>query len=43
MVAMSTTIRKVCLISDAVTLDAALVALLMVASAVNAAILYTYL
>ena len=43
MLVMSTSIRKLCLISDAVTLDAALVAFLMVASAVNAVILYAYL
>jgi hypothetical protein len=40
---MTIAIRKLCLISDNVTLDAALVALLMAASAVNAAILYSYL
>jgi hypothetical protein len=40
---MTTSIRKLCLISDAVTLDAALVGLLMTASAINAAILYSYL
>ncbi|MDB5484304.1 MAG: hypothetical protein JWQ82_1694 [Tardiphaga sp.] len=40
---MSTSIRKLCLICDAVSLDAALVAFLMIASAVNAVILYSYL
>ena len=42
MVRMGTSIRKLCVICDAVSLDAALVAFLMVASAVNAAILYSY-
>jgi hypothetical protein len=42
MVRMSTSIRKLCVIGDTVSLDAVLVAFLMVASAVNAAILYSY-
>ncbi len=40
---MSASIRKLCVICDAVSLDAALVAFLMLASIVNAVILYAYL
>lgn len=39
---MGASIRKLCVISDAVSLDAALVALLAAACLVNGALLYAY-
>ena len=42
MASMSISIRKLCVICEAVPLDAALVASLAVASVVNAVILYSY-